>query len=243
MNRSTFKQERLTGNKLLLNQLITQIARFDPVSLYMIGSQCKGKADEFSDLDILAIFNGFVLQRVLQKPDNLFSSIAPILIKHENPTLSPVAGRYSLVLHKTKHGIFQVDYYLAPLSTAKIPCEAKLIYGKDTIPKGELSLSTTAKNPKDAKERIDFLACMSFIAIKTIARGRSKDFIPFLLKEYSNARKYNLPSIPEIMNEVASDFIEELLGNLYLLSNANQRTAITEIRSYYKLVRSLYSTT
>ena len=113
MNLDEFKEARTRGREELLNKIIEVFGRLKPIAIYQFGSGATTYKDEFSDLDIWFAFADEKIESVVKNQNNVFKKIAPVLVKHQSKSWSPPGGSATLIIHKTKFGLFQIDYYIS----------------------------------------------------------------------------------------------------------------------------------
>ncbi|MDO8608947.1 MAG: hypothetical protein Q7R95_00205, partial [bacterium] len=108
MNLDDYKKNKIKGREILHNKILETFKNLKPVSIHQFGSGINGYRDEFSDLDMWITFEDDVIDGIVNKRDEIYSTIALILIKSENPQNSPLGGKYSLVIFDTEYGLYHV---------------------------------------------------------------------------------------------------------------------------------------
>lgn len=246
MKLEEFKQKRIEGRRQLLEKIIDIFKSLDPVAIHQFGSGPKGFKDEFSDIDIWITFKDAEIEKVLENLNKIFKDIAPVLIRHSSKSWSPVGGSANSVIHDTQFGLFVVDYYISKLSETIIKEDAIVLFGDDSLKKGDWRLNKEVnKDIHDShtlKKDINLLLDLIFISVKGIVRkwGNDDDFINTLKTVHRIFRKRYSGTIKRrrIGLNFKSDY--RLLSDLYKISNKNQRRAINKIRKYIKQVSMLY---
>lgn len=242
MNLEDFKQSRKEGSKDLQKRIITEFSNNGAVAIHQFGSAARGREDELSDKDLWITIQDKKLNKVIDERDDLYSSIGKMVIKIEPPQNAPSGGMYSLVIHETNYGFFHVDYYLVSKSNTKILPESKVIYGDDTLPRGDWFEEQEKLNIPGLKSpslRIDFLICMSFIGVKYVVR-QIKPFLDFLIKEYNNNRSEYFPELAKIENGYDFKTVSFILDQHYSIADKQQKAAIEKVKKYLSEVKALY---
>ena len=239
MNSQVFKQERVSQRETLLKTLLKRFSSLGAVAIHQFGSIAKNSSDEFSDLDLWITFNDSQVGEIVKNRNMIFSGIGKLLIKHETPKNSPLGGRYSLVIYEIDNQPYQVDFYLSPMSNAYILHEAKLIYGKDILPRGNWVLDEKAQSAQSLTECVNFLICMSFIGIKKVVR-KDLDFTDFLISNYTQSKNKFFSQHAEINDKKGLVPIKLILKELSTVANPSQYYAITKILNFLDTVRELY---
>ncbi len=243
MDRKEFSNKRIEGRKLLLEKIDDIFKSLDPVAIYQFGSGAQGFKDEFSDIDILIIFEDSKMKKLLPNLNNIYKIVAPILIRHHSKTWSPIGGSADSVIHETENGLFVVDYYISKLS------ETGKIYPKDLennfLEKGVLKLTRHVdKSIRDShtlKNNVDLLLDLIFISVKGIFRKwENDDFINTLKRVHGNLRKNYPYKLKRRQISLSYKSSYKLLTDLNHVSNKRQRRAIYKIRKYIKQIEVLY---
>ncbi|MDO8610817.1 MAG: nucleotidyltransferase domain-containing protein [bacterium] len=229
MNLEEYKKNKIKGRKILHNKILETFKSLKPVSIHQFGSGVNGYRDEFSDLDIWITFDDDVVDEIVNKRDEIYSKIAPILIKNENPENSPFGGKYSLVIFDTEYGLYHVDFYLSKKSQTNIRPESIFHYGFDELPRGEWILDKEAKLEENADFTLDFLICMLFIGIKMVVR-KNKEFLDFLFNTYKQAKLKYFHNMKDIENNYDIKTLINMINELSTQANPKQKHAIEKIR-------------
>lgn len=224
----------------VIKKRIEQIIKvFQDIAIesHLLGSFARGEANHFSDLDIWLTFKDEDFETFKSKRMEYFAKVGDIVRVIEPHQNAPIGGLFSSVLYKTKVGLFIIDYYLCPQSTAFVTDESKNLFGNDiALPTGQLGLNP--KKVEVTKEyRIDFAIGFLFGAIKKLAR-KNENPLGQLLQEYNYLRdKYDIPVKEVGVSE--HDFIQllELCENMKEVANNEQKKVIIEIENFAKLVK------
>lgn len=202
-------------------------------ALHVLGSVGRGTDDAFSDLDLWITVDDAQIGDIVRRRDMLFNNVAPILLSHEALQNRPLGGSYTLVIHETPVGLFQVDYYLAPRAVSVVLPDARLLAGDDHgQPRGSWILDSTATTPTSIEERLDFLACMGFIGVKKILR-RDGAFLRFLCAEYHRFGETYQRHLAPLQPEMDLSTITRLLGELAQIADPQRAQALTTLLNRY----------
>lgn len=240
-----FKQKRIEGRRLLFIKIVSTFETLSPVAIHQFGSGSKGFKDEFSDIDIWITVDDEQIDKVLADLHHLFKQIAPVLVKHHSKSWSPVGGSANSIIHETKEGLFIVDYYISRLSETVIKEDSVVIYGDDSLKRGEWRINmvegNNARGTHTLKKDVDLFINLIFISVKKIARKQYND--PFFetikqvhrlfRKRYTGKLKRRL-----LRSDLKTDL--RLLSDLYLISNKRQKRAINKIKKFIRDVQVLY---
>lgn len=222
MNLVEFKKARTEGRKKLLIKIIKVFKQFKPTVIHQFGSGASGYKDEFSDLDLWITFPKNEISAIVKNQSKIFKSISPVLLKHYSKSWSPKGGSATQIIHITKYGLFQVDYYISTLRKANIT-------------KRDIKQSHTFK--KD----LTLVLALSFIAVKGIIRGwESPDFLNNIKIVYERILESYGIKIKRRKVKLSFKFIYTLLTDLRPLANNAQKKAIDEIKSYTEEVEYIY---
>lgn len=241
MDRTKFREEKIEGREILHKNILNTLKLLNPVAIHQFGSGVNGYRDEFSDMDIWVTFRESELGDIIQKRDEIYSQVAPVLIKSEAPQNAPLGGKYSLVIYDTDHGLYHVDYYLSAESNTNIRPEAIFHHGSDELPRGEWILDRNAITQESLEETMNQTITMAFILTKAIIRGgwntTHADYLRSLYKDIQRIKGKDLRSLPE-----SSDFtfLNALLDSLDSDANDQQRLALSKIKDYVGKVEILY---
>lgn len=229
MNLNEYKENKIKGREILHNKILETFKSLNPISIHQFGSVVNGYRDEFSDLDMWITFEDDVIDEIINRRDEIYSKIAPILIKNENPQNSPFGGKYSLVVFDTEYGLYHVDFYLSKKSQTNIRPESIFHYGSDELPRGEWILDKEAMSEESADFILDFLICMLFIGIKMVVR-KNTEFLDFLLNTYYQAKLKYFYNMKDIKNNYDMETLINILNELSSQSNPKQKYAIEKIK-------------
>lgn len=241
MNLEEFKKARVQGREELLSKIIEVFSKFKPVAIYQFGSGAVNYKDEFSDLDIWFTFKDGEIGSIIKSENNIFKKIAPVLVRHQSKSWSPPGGSATLIVHKTEYGLFQVDYYISKPSNSFIRSDARLLYGKDMLKRGEWILDKDAKELNTLRKDVSLLLCLIFIGIKGVLRGwKGTEFENTIKIVHKRLQKDYRKKIRRRRVKLDFKLIYRLLADLYPLSSKLQKNAVEEIGQYARLVESLY---
>ncbi len=245
MDKEEFRLNNIEGRQQLLEKIIDTFKFLDPVAIHLFGSGSTGFRDEFSDIDIWITFKDSAIEDILSKLNNIFKSIAPILVRHHSKSWSPPGGSANSIIHETEFGLFIVDYYISKLSDTVIKEDALILYGDNSIKRGEWRLNKVVNiNIRDThtlRGDINLLIDLIFISIKgIIRRWEGDDFVNTLKIVHKNFRKRSGEKIKRRRIGLSFRFDYRLLSDLYPLASKGQRRAISKIRKYAKQVETLY---
>jgi len=240
-----YKKLRVEGREQLLEKIINTFIPLNPVAIHQFGSGPKGYKDEFSDIDVWITFKDSQIPDITKTLSRIFAGVAPVLVKHHSRTWSPVGGNSSSIIHRTKFGLFLVDYYVSQFSETIIPKGSKILWGNDLLKIGEWKLNkNTNPNIHDShtlKKDIDLLLDLIFVGVKGVARKwDNNDFLRTLKFVHQNFLKRNPGRIKR--RRISLDFksFHRLLSDLGKVSNKRQRLAIENIKNYLGQVDDLY---
>lgn len=240
-----FKQKRIEGRKRLLEKIVSTFRSMHPYAIHQFGSGATGFKDEFSDIDIWITFKDSEIKNILTNLNRIFKSIAPVLVRHHSKSWSPVGGSANSIIHEIEFGLFIVDYYISKLSETVIKKDFSVLYGDNSIKRGEWRLNkevnTDIRDTHTLRGDINLLLDLIFVGIKgIIRRWKDGDFVNTLKAVHKNFRKRYDGRIKrrQISLSFRSDY--RLLSDLYYISNSRQRRAISKIRKYAKQVEALY---
>lgn len=240
MKLDKFKKEKISGRENLFKQIIKTFKGLDPIAIHQFGSGINNYRDEFSDLDLWITFPDEVIKEMVDKREEIYTSVAPILVKSDAPANAPMGGSYTMVLYDTLSGLFNVDYYFSPKSGNNVRTDAKLLYGDDSLPRGEWILQRE-DSPWSEEHVFNQVLAMTFILNKAVIRGgwneTHANYIRSVYKDLGDISKKTLPPLPKSADFV---FINHLFDNLVPHANKHQKKAITILKAYTNLLKKLY---
>lgn len=241
MDKEEFKQKRIEGRKQLLEKIIDTFKSMHPYAIHQFGSGPTGFKDEFSDIDIWITFKDSEIENVLPKLNEIFKRITPVLVRHYSKTWSPIEGSANQVIHDTNLGLFIVDYYISKLSETSMPENSALLYGDDTVQRGEWVINKNVKDLHTLKRDINHLLNTIFFSVKEIVRKLdSPDFVNNLKIVHQKFRRRHKNKIRRRKITLSFKFDYKLLSDLYPISNQKQKKAIERIKDYLTEVERLY---
>jgi predicted nucleotidyltransferase len=245
MNIEEFKQQRVEGREQLLRKIVDTFTSLQPVAIHQFGSGTRGFQDEFSDIDIWITFKDNEIAFVLKELPQILRGIAPVLLRHYSKSWSPVDGSANSVIHETEYGVFVVDYYLSKLSETVIKDDSLVLYGDDSLERGEWKLNKevneSVHDSHTLKKDIDLLIDLLCISVKGIVREWDDDvFVNTLQKVHEALREKYDTGIKRRRIRLTFTSHRRLLSDLYQIANKRQKRAIDKIRQYINQVESLY---
>lgn len=240
MNLEEFKKEKTAGREILFSKILETFKGLNPIAIHQFGSGINNYRDEFSDLDLWITFPDEIIKEMVDKREEVYASVAPILVKSDAPANAPIGGSYTMVLYDTPSGLFHVDYYFSPKSGNNIRTDAKVLYGDDSLPRGEWILQRE-DSPWSEEHVFDQALAMTFILNKAVIRGgwneTHADYIRSVYKDLAEISKKPLPPLP-----ISADFvfINALFDNLAPFANERQKKAIEKLKAYTNQLEKLY---
>lgn len=245
MNIDEFKQKRIESRKQLLEKIVRSFKLLNPVAIHQFGSGGKGFKDEFSDIDVWVTFEDSEIAFVLKKLSKVFKDVAPVLIRHHSRSWSPVGGSANSIIHDTESGPIVVDYYISKHSETVIKEDSVVLYGDDSLKRGEWRLNKEIDNnvhdSHTFKKDLNLLIDLIFISIKGIVRKWDKDdFINNLKRVHKLFRERYSKNMKRRHINLSFKSYLKLLSDFYKISNKGQKRAINKIRRYIKQVTLFY---
>lgn len=245
MNIEEFRQKRIEGRKQLQNKIVNIFESLNPVAIHQFGSGASGFKDEFSDIDIWITFDDNKIDGVIKKLNSIFRQVAPVLIRHNSKSWSPVGGSANSVIHDTEFGLFVVDYYISKLSGTILKEDSKVLYGDDSLKRGEWILNKEIdKDSRDShtlKKDINLILDLLFVSSKIIARkSESIEFENTLKTVHKNFLERYTGKIKRRRVNISIKFYRTLLSDIYSIADSKQKTAIDQIRNYIQQIEELY---
>ena len=245
MSNSDFLKRRAENREKLLAKIVKEFQTLDPAAIHLFGSGVNGFKDEFSDIDIWITIDDGKLKNTLNHLTSIYKSIAPILLKHNSKTWSPVGGRASSIIHEFNGDLFVVDYYISKLSETILPYNAKRLFGVDSITKGEWRLNQHVypkmKDTHTLRKDVDLLLDLIFISYKGIIRQWQNDeFINTIKKVHQNIRQKYKVELPARRISLTNESNDRLLDDLYQIVNQRQKKVVNKIREFGRLVEQNY---
>jgi len=181
-----FSANRLALRREKLEVISKAASRHGAIALHIFGSIGRGTADALSDIDAWLTFPDATIGQVVRDRRSVYREAGEILIAHEMTANRPRGGAYALVLYASPVGPIQIDWYLAPKASSFVDSSARTIFASEVMPVGDLPFDGEAHHNTSQSERIDWLICMLFVAIKAVARGGSQDFVHSLGEAYQD---------------------------------------------------------
>lgn len=245
MSKSSFLKRRVENREKLLAKIVKEFQALDPLAIHLFGSGVNGFKDEFSDIDIWVTIDDDKLKNSLNHLTSIYKSIAPILLRHNSKTWSPVSGRASSIIHEFNGDLFVVDYYISKLSETILPSCSKRLFGADTLNKGEWRLNRHVhKEMKDThtlRKDVGLLLNLIFISYKGIIRQWQNDeFINTIKKVHQNIRQKYKVELTARRISLTNESNDRLPDDLYQIVNQRQKKVVNKIREFGRLVEQNY---
>jgi hypothetical protein len=230
------KLQRVTKLHQLIEKAKDVFAQIGATDIQMLGALRDKRSDFLSDGDLWISFSDERINEIREKRFDYFQQIGTILLFHESIRNNPINGNYTLLLFDTPSGPIQIDIYLSPQSNLE-----KLLFYLNTEKVAPFSISEglferDALKEENESERIDFLICMGFIAIKMIKRQKSADFMALLLNTYTKTNKDAKLELPDVVGESDEEKLLSLLQLLSQKSSTTQKQAIMKIINFAQTV-------
>lgn len=148
---------------------------------WLTGSFARGQADSVSDLDLTLVVVDGQRDALCARPWmvgagtntrrlTFFQQFGQPAVIHENQHNAPDGGSFTFVLYAGS--ALMVDFVFVPLSNAKRPHHAQLLFAKAEIPEEPVpARPTVPSRSAAASERVSFFWMMAAITAKYRARG------------------------------------------------------------------------
>ncbi len=214
--------------------LITKFFSDKALEGHTLGSLSEGRGDAFSDIDIWFTFDDKEILQIIDRRLEMYAELGSIVMYHEAQQNFPLGGNYSLIIYETPAGLLQVDYYLCPMSSSRIVPGSTVLFERVKVERGEM-LHDPKRVKKEYSDKVSFVICMCFVAIKKIVRGDAM-FIDFLVKEYTDIKQRMFTELPEVANVNSTKTLKEVLENLHLVSTLEQQVGIRHIQKFIETV-------
>jgi hypothetical protein len=219
-----------------LDAIASVARRSGATALHVIGSLGRSKADALSDIDVWLTFPDAAMGAALRDRWRLYGAVGEVLLTHEMAPNRPPGGAYTLVLYATAAGPLQVDWYLAPQASSRIGPSAHTVFAHAAVPAGDLPTDGDAEHVVSPSERISWLACMLFVAVKAVARGGSRDFLGFLGEAYRDVcEAYAFEGIA-VTEPISLAAVGTMLRQLDRYADDRQRRALRAIDDFQREV-------
>lgn len=156
------------------------------VAAWLRGSLGRGQGDAFSDLDLTLVVADGQRDALCNRPWMVgagttarrlavFQQFGTPAIIHENHHNAPPRGTFTFVLY-AELGLM-VDWVFVPLSDARSPAEAAMLFARQAIPPPRPAPPDTLPRRVDlASERVSFFWMLAAHAAKLRARGDVVNF-------------------------------------------------------------------
>ena len=177
------------------------------------GSFGRGEADAWSDLDVGLAIHDAHLGAFLDERPVLYRRFGLPLLVHQAPlSNAPNGGEAQRIIFD---GPLEVDFTVAPLSTARLPAHALVLFAREQIPPEE-SVALTAEERRQACEtQLTFIWAMAPTAIRYVGRleTRHATTVISLMSDAYIAlwRLVHTPSAPAVANQPLQAALAEVL--------------------------------
>lgn len=112
----------------------------DVKAAWLAGSRGRGTADDFSDIDIWIAVDDDAMPPIIDDPLAFIRTIAPTFMHILAPSIAPPGGSFIGVWVPLADGFEQVDWYIAPASSATREEDTTIIFG-------EVPVHTSVESP------------------------------------------------------------------------------------------------
>ncbi len=182
---------------------------------WLFGSSSQGNRDALSDLDLWVVVADESANDFVEGRHAYAARSGRTVLKLDARQNAPQRGAYFLVLYPGEAGPLHVDWYWQPVSQARLPDDAQLLFDRVGLPAatgtstldvvvesqgGAAQSSTASFQPSDAlTQKITFFWAMSLIVAKYIARGNDKtvgDMTGLIARTLDEARQLLNSSTP-----------------------------------------------
>lgn len=211
----------------------------EAVEAYLFGSMATGTNDALSDIDIWITFENDKIRKVIEDRMASYAKFGQIVLLHEIQNNFPLDGIQTAIIYKIEGELIKVDFYLCPLSSARVPQDSKILFEKKQVETGDI-IPETKRTHRDISDRVTFFISMCFNGIKKIIR-EDTSFMDFLIREFQKYKK-EIPELSNISHELSFDTIRDALTILATISNQEQKVAIHEINQFMVNVESAAAT-
>lgn len=207
------------------------LAAFAPaaVEAHLFGSVARGEDDALSDVDIWFTFEDGNIEKAVAGRMEAYARLGEIILLHEMQNNFPLGGIQTAIIYKIEGELVRVDFYLCPLSSARVLPGSKVLFAEREVPVGEI-VPETKRTPRDLSDRITFFISMCFNGVKKAARG-DVGFAAFLAGEFAK-HQGELPALAAVRMDASFGALRSALAELELVSDATQRRAVGEVRAF-----------
>lgn len=223
---------RLAMRAALLDAIAAAAPRRGATALHLLGSLGRQTADALSDVDVWLTFPDDVIDAVLRDRHDLYREVGDLLLTHEATGNRPLGGVYALALYQTPAGPMQVDWYLAPQRTSRVVPQAAVVFERVAVPRGAWRLDTAAQQEEALAERVSWLTCMLFVAIKVIVRGEQLDVLGFLARAYRDVQETHRLDGLAITEPTSLPDVGMMLRQLAPYADGQQHRAIRAVDAF-----------
>jgi hypothetical protein len=168
--------------KAFLQNLIERLSPDDRfAAAWLTGSYARQEVDALSDIDLTLVVSDehcqtlcarpwWVSAQTTQEREALFRLFGQPAILHENNHNAPEGGTFTHVTYAPSG--LMVDWILRPLSLARRPANAILLWDKAGIPiQPSPEPESQEQRAREASERVAFFWMMAAVTVKYIRRG------------------------------------------------------------------------
>ena len=231
------------------------------VAAWLFGSIGRGEDDGLSDLDLWVVVADEYSRFINAGRREYAAELAPPVLLLEAPQNAPEHGAYLLALYAGQAGPHQIDWYWQPLSGARLPLNARILFDRVGIPCSSLEpLKTDPQSSQDranaAADRAAFFWAMVPIAAKKTARRQIWESIQMItmvrgaladvakLCDAQSPGALDLPPPVEpagqllLLREIARE-MESLAPRLIAIGAAVPAGAITQVHTLLDLVEEM----
>lgn len=123
------------------------------VAAWLAGSLGRGTADDLSDLDLWLAVDDASIAEIVADPIEFVHGFTPTILEILAPTNGPSDGAYVLTWVAGDAGPRQVDWYVAPVSSARRPPRTVLLFEDQPVPIDDPRSPLTGRHRDDAIDR------------------------------------------------------------------------------------------
>jgi predicted nucleotidyltransferase len=177
------------------------------------GSFGRGEADAWSDLDVAVAIRDAHVGAFLDERPALYRRLGvPLLVHHAPQSNAPHGGDAQRIIFD---GPLEVDFAVSPLSTARLPAHAVVLFAREHIPTEEPALPTAEERRQACEARLSFIWAMAPTAIRYAGRletARAAAMISLMTDAYIRLwRLVHTPSAPVLPNQPLEAALDSLL--------------------------------
>lgn len=236
-----FKKNKIRDRAVVNGAAIKALKDLSPVAIHHFGSGTVGFRDEFSDLDLFTTLEDSAFEDVVAKRKEIYSQIAPILLRLHSDKHHPVGWYHDLIIHEYEGGLFHIDYFLVPRSKVILPPGSKVLFGEDQFPRGENWTIQGTNSSGETAGLLEGILAMSYIGVKGIVRNWGPEFYNYLRSLYDNYQKQTGKKFEELPLDIDFQLIYAILDNVKSEGQDRQKLANRKVKKYAEKVEKLYS--